>query len=130
MQTPAIAINHIALSVSDLEQSTRFYKDVLQLKMIEEPFKDNRHVWFALGGCQLHLISGAVERVQQHINTHIAFTVANMDEYIQRLRAAGVAYGNTARQLNVVHIRPDGIQQIFFQDPDGHWLELNNDSAQ
>jgi len=27
----------------------------------------------------------------------------------------------------VVQLRPDGIQQIYFQDPDGYWIEVNDD---
>jgi lactoylglutathione lyase len=24
-------------------------------------------------------------------------------------------------------VRVDGVKQIYFQDPDGHWLEINDD---
>jgi len=23
-------------------------------------------------------------------------------------------------------VRPDGVRQIYFQDPDGYWLEVND----
>ena len=27
---------------------------------------------------------------------------------------------------NSLHVRQDGIRQIYFQDPDGHWIEIND----
>ena len=29
-------------------------------------------------------------------------------------------------QNNKVNIRPDGIKQIWLQDPDGYWVEIND----
>ena len=56
----AIVLNHIAVYVADLARATEFYKNVLGLQEIPEPFKDNRHTWFTLGPAgQLHLIQGA-----------------------------------------------------------------------
>jgi len=26
-----------------------------------------------------------------------------------------------------ISARPDGIKQIYFQDPDGYWIEVNDD---
>jgi lactoylglutathione lyase len=28
--------------------------------------------------------------------------------------------------LNKINIRADGVKQIFFQDPDGYWIEVNS----
>jgi catechol-2,3-dioxygenase len=24
-------------------------------------------------------------------------------------------------------VRPDGVKQIYFQDPEGYWIEINDD---
>src|SRR5688572_14215689 len=43
------ALNHIALYVSDLKTSTVFYRDIIGLDTIPEPFHDGRHTWFGVG---------------------------------------------------------------------------------
>lgn len=58
-----LALNHIAVHVVNLEKSTDFYENVLQLQKIPEPFKDGLHTWFTLGVAgQLHLIQGLVKQ--------------------------------------------------------------------
>ena len=39
-QPQVLALNHIAVHVVNLEKSTAFYENVLQLRKIPEPFKD------------------------------------------------------------------------------------------
>ncbi len=124
-----LVINHIALYVSDLVKSNHFYEKVMGFKNIPEPFKDGKHSWFEIGNnCHLHLIEGSKEIIKHHINTHLAFTTASIDSFVETLTNAGITFRDPINgQLNVVHIRPDGIKQVFFQDPDGYWLEVNND---
>lgn len=123
-----MTINHIALYVTDLKISTAFYKHIMQLPPIPEPFKMGKHSWFQISsGCQLHLIAGATEKANQIIHTHLAFTTTDMEEFVNRLIAANIVYGDVNGRQQTVQIRPDGIQQVFFQDPDGYWLEVNND---
>jgi len=38
-----------------------------------------------------------------------------------------VKYGNFKGDSKVVQLRPDGVQQVYFQDPDGYWIEVNDD---
>ena len=124
----SLVLNHIALYVADLTKSTAFYSDVMQLTAIPEPFKDGLHSWFQLtGNCQLHLIGGARQKEHPHINTHLAFTVGHFEAFTQHLVQKGYNYCNAQREWGKIHTRPDGILQIFFVDPDGYWLEVNND---
>lgn len=121
-------VSHIAFYVTDLARSTAFYRDVLALPNIEEPFKIGMHSWFALGSqCQLHLIAGAKAVAGFHINHHLALRTADFDFFLQRLSENHVTYFTPDQQPGKVHVRPDGIRQVFFQDPDGYWLELNNE---
>ena len=39
----------------------------------------------------------------------------------------GVKYGNWAQTNKGPEIRPDGVKQIYFQDPDGYWIEVDDD---
>ena len=123
-----MTINHIALYVTNLQKSTHFYEHILQLPPIPEPFQDGLHSWFQIGAdCQLHLIEGASSIPSLIIHTHLAFTTTSIEEFVQRLQKAHIAYGDVQGHKHTIQVRPDGIQQVFFQDPDGYWIEVNND---
>src|SRR5215469_11212668 len=50
-------IHHIALTVTDLEKSKKFYREILSIKEIPRPPFPFPGAWFALGGAQeVHLI--------------------------------------------------------------------------
>src|SRR5678810_1483556 len=58
-----VLLNHIAVYVVDLKISTAFYKDIVGLDTIPEPFHDGRHTWFSVGvKSHLHVISGATAK--------------------------------------------------------------------
>ncbi|MFD3000346.1 VOC family protein [Pontibacter toksunensis] len=121
-------INHIALYVHDLNRSVNFYEEVLQFRQIPEPFKDGLHVWFSTGWrSQLHLIEGAPQAVEHEKNTHFCFSVASLNEFMENLDELHIPYGNFAGDPRTPNHRSDGIRQVFFQDPDGYWLEVNDD---
>ena len=123
-----VRINHIALYVFDLEKSRNFYEKVVQLTWIKNPFNDGLHEWFSIGdAAQLHLIKGAKE-VTEHIkNSHVCFSVASVDDFIINLKKNGIGYTNWPGEADAVTVRPDGIKQIYFKDPDGYWIEVNDD---
>jgi lactoylglutathione lyase len=51
--------------------------------------------------------------------------VASLDVFMAHLDALHVKYANFAGDAKVT-ARPDGIKQIYFQDPDGYWIEVND----
>ena len=127
-QKKTTLLNHIALYVVDLDKSASFYKNIILLDTIPEPFHDGKHVWFKIGDhCQLHLIKGAKEIVDHDKNTHICFSVPSLDEFIAHLEKSNISYANWAGDGKTPTLRPDGVRQVYFQDPDGFWLEVNND---
>lgn len=133
-QSPAVAhdftpvLNHIAVYVKDLQVSTTFYEDVLRLKQIPEPFKDGLHSWFSLGGTgQLHLIQGERGGVSRNKNEHLCFSVPSVDQFIIHLNQLKIDYTNWPGTEKAPTVRVDGVKQVYFQDPDGHWLEVNDD---
>ncbi len=114
-----IELNHVALHVKDVENSCRFYRDVLQLPSIPRPAFDFPGAWFRLGEQQeLHLIGGRREPVfAANRGNHFALMVDDIDAWELHFQTN-----------NVDHLprrtRPDGAQQIFLSDPDGHVIEL------
>ncbi|HMB40677.1 MAG TPA: VOC family protein [Balneolaceae bacterium] len=119
--------NHIAVSVTNLEESEEFYRDFLGLKQIDEPFNDGLHAWFDIGGTQLHLIESADERRERSINNHLCFSTADLESFVETLRSNNIEFRNWAGDPNEITLRPDGISQIYFKDPDGFWIEMNDD---
>jgi len=125
-KSPAV-LNHIAVYVSSLTQSTQFYESVFDLKIIPEPFKDGKHTWFSLGHAgQLHLIEGEKANQQFDRNNHLCFSVADINEFIKELQSASIKFESWAGESGGITHRADGVKQIYFKDPDGHWLEVND----
>ena len=120
--------NHTTIYVTDLARSSQFYDQVMQLSRIPEPFHDNRHTWYKIGEhSELHVVSGAKEDIAHDINIHLAFSVASMADFMKHLDAMNVKYGNWAGDPKKTQARPDQVNQIYFQDPDGYWIEVNDD---
>jgi lactoylglutathione lyase len=123
-----VKANHIALYVKDLAKSAAFYKNVMELKEIPEPFHDNKHVWLRTGEhTQLHLIQGAAEVTEHDINSHFAYSVNNMADFTKHLDELHVKYGNWKQDSKSPQLRPDGVKQVYLQDPDNIWIEVNDD---
>lgn len=123
-QSPVV--DHITVYVVDLNKSTEFYKNVMQLQQIPEPFHDGRHNWFRIGAhSQLHVVGGAASVVPHDINIHLAFKVASLADFTKHLDQLLVKYGNWQGDKKI-QMRPDNIGQIYLQDPDGYWIEVND----
>lgn len=121
------SLNHIALSINDLKISTSFYQNIIGLDTIPEPFHDGRHTWFSIGPKNhLHLIQGAGGKTEQNKNSHICFTVPSVDAFTITLRRNNIEYENWSGEKNTITVRIDGVKQIYFRDPDGYWIEIND----
>lgn len=122
--------NHTTIYVTDLHRAADFYHRVMLLDTIPEPFHDRSHIWFGIGPTehyQLHVVAGAKADVPHDENIHLAFTVPDLAAFARHLDAMGVKYGNWNQTSKTPQSRPDGVQQIYLRDPDGYWLEVNND---
>ncbi len=121
-------LNHIAVYVADLQKATDFYQGVFDLDIIPEPFKDGRHTWFTLGPAgQLHLIQGAKTTTVHDKNEHLCFSVPSIETFIKKLNAKNISFEDWGGKAKGITNRADGIKQVYFKDPDGHWLEVNDD---
>lgn len=124
---PKPRLNHIAIYVVDLQVSTVFYRDIVGLDTIPEPFHDGRHTWFSIGPkSHLHVISGAAAPVPHDKNAHLCFTVSSVDAFTKILQSKKIEYENWAGEKNAITNRVDGVKQIWFKDPDGYWIEIND----
>ncbi len=118
--------DHYAIHVRDLGKSADFYEKAMGLEKITDPFKDGRHVWFRVGvHSQLHVIGGAAEVPHQPIDIHFALRVPSLDDFMAHLDKMQVKYRSFSGEGKVT-ARPDGVRQIYLQDPDGYWIEVND----
>ncbi len=122
-----VKLNHIAVYVEDLEESQSFYSNIIGLEETEEPFKDGLHVWYKLGSSQLHLIEGEWEEPTINKNNHLCFSIEDMGSFIDNLKAENVPFENWPGESGEITIRVDSVKQIYFQDPNGYWVEVNDD---
>ena len=121
------SFNHLALSVKDVNRSAEFYKKVLMLPEITNRSKIEGIRWFKLDdGRELHLISVIKENVIINKAVHIGLSTNNFDDFLKRMTELKIPYSDWPGKPNTVNIRADGIKQIFFQDPDGYWIEVNS----
>lgn len=49
-----------------------------------------------------------------------------MDEFIANLKKENIEYFDGSGQKGVITLRSDKVKQIYFKDPDGHKIEVND----
>jgi lactoylglutathione lyase len=124
------AFNHLALSVKDVNRSVEFYQKVFQLKEITNRTKAEGIRWVSLSeGKELHLISTLKEGVTINKAVHLALTTQHLDEFMKWLDENKITFSDWPGTPHSVNKRADGVKQIYLQDPDGYWIEVNNGYA-
>ena len=112
-------LNHVALAVSNVPRSIRFYETVVGLKQKPRPAFDFDGAWFDLGGTrELHLLEGLDREAHEDPKgSHFAMEVDDLDAWQNHLEEHDAT-------IVLLNVRPDGAKQIFFEDPDRHVLEF------
>ncbi|XHR92347.1 VOC family protein [Mucilaginibacter sp. UC70_90] len=119
-------IDHIAITTGNLKKSTEFYTKVLHLKKVDNPFADTVHQWYSLGNnIKLHVIQ-ADRNEKQVKGVHLCFTVSSVKEFAKTLDQMNIPYSNWKGDSKEPTYRADGVLQLYFQDPDGYWIEINS----
>ena len=123
----SFTFDHIALSVRDVAKSVCFYQQVFDLTEIENTASNSKTRWLLLGeNKQLHLIPRPEAEIKTNKAVHFALSTSSFDAFVQHLNKLDIPYSDWHGVANKVHVRKDGIKQIYFQDPNGYWIEVND----
>jgi len=123
----SVRINHVAIFVKNLNVTKAFYENIIGLDTIPEPFHDGKHAWYNLGpGVSMHVIEGAMEKKAYYKNQHTCLSVASVEAFIAVLKKNKISFEDVNGNKNVFSNRVDGVKQIWLQDPDGYWIEIND----
>jgi catechol 2,3-dioxygenase-like lactoylglutathione lyase family enzyme len=116
----ATGINHVTVLTLDLDESERFYAELLGAERVVSPNFGTPVRWLRIGDAQIHLFQsdtggGGVG--------HFGVTVDDLAPVYERAKALDaldpVVNGHYLWQL------PDGVVQLYVRDPSGNLVEVN-----
>ena len=146
---PVAGIYHTGLSVSDLDRSIAFYRDLLGLELVAQWDSSQPYLRTVVGfpdgelriallrlpgeagaaGHHLELLEYRVPRGERGDprtcnpgNVHVAFMVEDLDATYHELRAKGVRFKSAP--VEVTHGRNRGAKAVYLLDPDDITLEM------
>jgi glyoxylase I family protein len=110
-----LAIHHVAINVSDVDEGVAFYTEVLGGTVRpDRPDFGIAGAWIDLGGQQVHLVEAPVPR---NLGQHFAIRFEDLDAVVEELRTKGVEVADP------VGVGPN--RQTFVNDPAGNPVELH-----
>lgn len=124
---PNYRLDHIALLVRDLDETARFFTEVLRIREVPDPMGGTAIRWFEFGnGQRFHIQAGDISTTHVEKRTHFAFSAGDFDEVLSYLQGHDVAFSDFKGTPGAVNVRPDGMRAVFLQDPNGYWIEIND----
>jgi catechol 2,3-dioxygenase-like lactoylglutathione lyase family enzyme len=116
----ATRFTHVSIHAYDLQESLRFYVDVLGMRRVPSPDFEHPVEWLELGDQQLHLFLRDTPAPEFH---HIGLDVDDFEAAYRVASERGLfdrdAWSPNARVLN------DGAVQMYLRDPAGNLVEVN-----
>jgi catechol 2,3-dioxygenase-like lactoylglutathione lyase family enzyme len=126
-QDISFRIDHYSMVVKDPGITGDFYAEILGLEEIPHPDKAEGFRWFSIDGVsQLHLIKKDTLPVGKSKSEHLCLSTSSLDGLMDFLEGAKVPYWDWQGRANAVTLRTDGVRQIYLQDPEGNWIEVND----
>nr|WP_299067550.1 VOC family protein [uncultured Allomuricauda sp.] len=121
------SFDHQAIVVTHLMETGDFYKDVFGFEEIPHPEGKPGYRWFKMfGNSQLHLIKKNVAEFEKNKSMHLCLAVNNLEKIIERLISKDIDFYDWPGTKGSITNRADGVKQIYIQDPDGYWIEIND----
>ena len=114
-------LNHVSIHAEDLEESVRFYSEVLGLEKIPTYTFAFPVQYFRVGDQQLHIFQrDGTPAPQFH---HVALDIDDFEGAYERARDMRIH--DSAAFFSDVYELPDGAVQMYVRDPAGNLVELN-----
>lgn len=136
-------MNHASFTVSNLDKSISFYKEILGLKHLDTSTRDSKFsesvtgikdaslkiAYFEANNCRVELIE-YLAPIGKKIDTktcnigsaHICFNVENFNKYVDSLRLNNVVFSGN---VSTIPAGPNmGKQVLYFEDLDNNSLEI------
>ena len=118
--------DHQSIVVSDVNVSADFYGNVLGLSETAHPDNPPTIRWFVVNGnSHVHLIQKEFVPFEKNKSMHLCLAAQDLEAVIAHLEANNVGYSDWPGKENSVTTGTDGVRQIYIQDPDGYWIEIN-----
>jgi lactoylglutathione lyase len=119
--------DHVALFVRNLDTSAQFYSRLFHFDTLPHPRLELRYQWFKVGnGMALHMVEGLKDTVRMPFFDHFCFSVPSITAFGALLDGRGIDYYSGPDRKKGFRVRDDGVRQLFFQDPDKYWIEVND----
>ncbi len=115
-------MNHFTILARDIDETRRFYADILGLEEGYRPDMGFPGIWFYVGEqWVLHVVAGRkMPSPPAGVIDHMAFSATGLGATLEKLKANGIDY-RLSRQVGT------RVWQIFFDDPNGAKVELDFD---
>jgi catechol 2,3-dioxygenase-like lactoylglutathione lyase family enzyme len=132
VKMPSIAnLFHVAIKTNDLDDTVRFYTEVLGLHPVARPDFGYPGPWLAAPGSAaiIHIYAGGAAlgpggRAPYGTGAidHVSITATSFHGFIERFKKHGLEWGE-------FNVREAGLWQLFVHDPSGVQLEITFEAA-
>lgn len=120
-------LDHVSVLVRDIQVATKFYADAFGWPIVRTTGNPVTGQWFGIGGSDtLHLNQGDMGATRVTKDNHLAVRIDGFDDFLARLKGMGVTYYDWPGQAWAIGQHPAGFRQVYIQDPDGYWVEIND----
>lgn len=116
----ATSFNHVSIHANDLEESVRFYVEVLGMETIPTYSFAFPVQYVRLGDLQLHLFERDTPAPAYH---HIGINVDDYEAAYERASDLGILEQESF--FEDMYELPDGSVQMYLRDPAGNLVELD-----
>lgn len=126
----SLTFDHYTIKVKDLVRSAEFYGKTLGLSEITNRTGKDYIRWFSIGDDrELHIVEGETEAIKKSIGVHLALRLSDFDHFLEHLKSHDITPHNSKGKPERITTRADGVRQVYFTDPDGYWIEVNEAAA-
>lgn len=118
-------MNHFTIVTDALEETVRFYQELLGLTTGYRPPMSFPGAWmYCHEQPVLHIMDkGALPAEKAGVLDHMAFSATGLARTLAQLKSRALPY-------NLVRQQETGVWQLFFYDPNGARVELDFDAGE